>query len=103
MEGGAARPRTNSSTRTRTAATTSSTTSGTGRKTLSTLFYFLNLLAFVAHRVLERSDTVYRRRRELWPVRDIWASLKERFRSIVYESWAEMTRAFLASIKPDDS
>jgi hypothetical protein len=76
---------------------------GHGQKTLATVFYFLNLLAFVAHRVLERSDAVYRRCRQLWPLRDIWASLKERFRSIVYESWPEMTRAFLASIEPDDS
>jgi hypothetical protein len=76
---------------------------GHGEKTLATVFYFLNLLAFVAHRVLERSDRVYGRCRELWPRRDIWASLKERFRSIVYESWAEMTRAFLVSIEPDDS
>lgn len=76
---------------------------GHGETTLSTVFYFLNLLAFVAHRVLERSDAVYRRCRELWPLRDIWASLKERFRSIVYESWAQMMRGFLASIEPDDS
>jgi hypothetical protein len=74
---------------------------GHGERTLSTLFYFLNLLAFVLHRVLERSDAAYRRCRELWPVRDIWTSLREMIRLAVYESWSRLMQAFLASIEPE--
>jgi len=45
---------------------------GHGQQTLSMVFYLLNLLAFIAHMLLERGDRLYQRclattsRRELW-------------------------------------
>jgi hypothetical protein len=74
---------------------------GHGEKTLSTFFYFLNLLAYVTHRVLERSDGLYLRARAQWPVRSIWNSLKEMIRLLVFESWEDLMRRFVASIEPE--
>ena len=65
---------------------------GHGEKTLSTLFYFLNLLAFLAHRVLERSDAVYQRCRAAGPPRELWTSFRVMIGLRVYESWGEMVR-----------
>lgn len=76
---------------------------GHGKQSLATVFYFLNLLAFVAHRVLEHSDATYGRCRQLWPLRDIWTSLKEMVRLLAFESWSALMRAFLASIEPDST
>jgi hypothetical protein len=71
---------------------------GHGEKTLATVFYFLNLLAFVAHRVLERSDALYRRCREHWPLKELWTSFRVMIGLTVYESWTAMARHLLSSI-----
>lgn len=72
---------------------------GHGTKGLSTFFYFLNLLAFVAHQVLERSDRGYRGLRERMPLREVWEGLRFCFRRFVVESWA----ALIGSFDPEQS
>jgi hypothetical protein len=73
---------------------------GHGEQTLATLFYFLNLLAFVAHRVLERSDALYGRCREHWPLKELWMSFRVMIGLSVYDSWAALERHLLGSIEP---
>jgi hypothetical protein len=65
---------------------------GHGERTLSTLFYYLNLLAFVAHRVLERSDRVYQQCRARVPLKQLWTAFRVMIGLRVYESWAELVR-----------
>lgn len=71
---------------------------GHGEKTLSTLFYYLNLLAFVAHRVLERSDRVYEECRARVPLKELWTALRVMIGLRVYESWAELVRHRLETL-----
>jgi hypothetical protein len=67
---------------------------GHGKKTLSIVFYFLNLLAFVAHKVLERSDVIYKKLRAKMTLREIWQGLRYYFRRFVAGSWREMLREY---------
>ncbi len=71
---------------------------GHGNKTLSTLFYYLNLLAFVTHRVLERSDRVYRQCRARVPLKELWTAFRVMIGLKVYESWAELVRHRLVTL-----
>lgn len=71
---------------------------GHGEKTLSTLFYFLNLLAFVAHRVLERSDRVYQHCRARVPLKELWTAFRVMIGLQVYASWAELVRHRLMTL-----
>lgn len=67
---------------------------GHGKKTLSLVFYFLNLLAFVAHKVLERSDNLYKKLRQKLTLRDMWQGLRYYFRRFVVGSWRELLRQY---------
>lgn len=67
---------------------------GHGKKTLAIVFYFLNLLAFVAHKVLERSDSLYKKLRQKWTLRDIWQGLRYYFQRFLVESWRELLRQY---------
>lgn len=67
---------------------------GHGTRGLSQDFYYLNLLAFVAHKVLERSDATYRRLRQRWALRDMWQELKYCFHRFSVSSWAELLKEY---------
>jgi len=67
---------------------------GHGKKTLSIVFYYLNLLAFVAHKVLERSDALYKKMRERETLREMWNGLRYCFRRFVASSWKELLRIY---------
>lgn len=67
---------------------------GHGQRTLATVFYFLNLLAFVTHEVLARSDREYVRLRKQETRRELWNGLRYCFRRFGVESWAELLRVF---------
>jgi len=67
---------------------------GHGQKTLSQVFYYLNLLAFVAHKVLERSDTMYKRLRQRWTLRDMWQGLRYCFHRYLFGSWEELLKEY---------
>lgn len=63
---------------------------GHGEKTLATVFYYLNLLAFVAHRVLERSDRLYQECRARVPLKELWTAFRVMIGLRVYESWSQL-------------
>jgi len=67
---------------------------GHGKKTLSIVFYFLNLLAFVAHKVLERSEALYKKLRERERLREMWNGLRYCFRRFLAKSWKELLRIY---------
>ncbi len=67
---------------------------GHGKKNLSVVFYFLNLLAFVAHKVLERSDRQYLKLREETTLRDLWQGLRYCFHRFLVESWKELMKEY---------
>ena len=71
---------------------------GHGEQTLSTLFYHLNLLAFLAHRVLERADALYRRCRSCGPLKELWTVLRVMIGLRVYDSWTDLLRHRLATL-----
>jgi hypothetical protein len=61
---------------------------GHGQQGLATVLYFLNLLSFVTHRVLERSDAQYRRIRSEETLRGMWEGLRFCFHRFVVETWS---------------
>lgn len=60
---------------------------GHGQATLSLVFYLLNLLAFVAHQVLEFDDRLYGQCRAGESRRGLWNVLRALFGYVVVESW----------------
>jgi len=67
---------------------------GHGKQGLSVLFYYLNLLAFVSHKILERSDGRYKKLREKWTLRDLWQGLRYCFHRFLVESWRELLKEY---------
>src|SRR5713101_131582 len=60
---------------------------GHGQQTLSMVFYLLNLLAFLAHKVLEFGDRLYQ---QCWAGesrRGLWILLRSAFYLVAVESW----------------
>ena len=60
---------------------------GHGQQTLSMVFYMLNLLAFLAHKVLEFGDRLYQKCREGESRRGLWTLLRSAFYYVAVESW----------------
>jgi hypothetical protein len=60
---------------------------GHGEKTLSMVFYMLNLLAFLWHKILDYGDSLYRRCREKDSLKGLWETLRVTFCLIEVESW----------------
>lgn len=67
---------------------------GHGKKTLSVVFYFLNLVAFLAHKVLERSDRLYQKMRQSTTLRDFWQGMRYCFHRFLVESWKELLKQY---------
>jgi hypothetical protein len=68
---------------------------GHGQHTLSMVFYLLNLLAFLAHKVLEFGD---RRYQQCWAGdsrRGLWTMLRSAFYLVEVESWEALLRNHL--------
>jgi hypothetical protein len=63
---------------------------GYGKENLSQVFYLLNLLAYVTHRILEMGDRLYQRSRERASLRELWGDLRSIMRTISVESWQQM-------------
>ena len=64
---------------------------GHGKKNLSMVFYLLNLLAFLMHKLIERGDRLYQKVMELGESRrERWNSLRSLMKMILVESWAQM-------------
>ena len=68
---------------------------GHGNKTLSMVFYLLNLLAFVTHLILELGDRLYQQCRQVGSRRGLWESLRGCFQFVLVENWAELLRTIL--------
>src|SRR5215813_1150641 len=60
---------------------------GHGQHTLSRVFYLLNLLAFLAHKVLEFGDRLYQKCRAGESRRGLWTMLRSAFSLVEVESW----------------
>lgn len=68
---------------------------GHGQQTLSMVFYLLNLLAFVAHQVLEFGDRLYGQCRVGESRRGLWNVLRTLFGYVAVESWEGLLRHHL--------
>src|SRR5262249_1264924 len=68
---------------------------GHGQQTLAMVFYLLNLLAFIAHMILDRGDRLYQRCLATTSRRELWHTLRTAMRMILVESWAQMLRIYL--------
>lgn len=74
---------------------------GHGERGLSLVFYLLNLLAFLAHQVLELGDRLYRACRANESRRSLWQALRVYFKKLVFESWAALLEFHLSDSAPD--
>jgi hypothetical protein len=60
---------------------------GHGQQTLSMVFYLLNLLAFLAHKLLEFGDRLYQQCRAGESRRGLWTLFRSAFYLIEFDSW----------------
>jgi hypothetical protein len=63
---------------------------GHGQQNLSQVFYLLNLLAYVAHIILEMGDRLYQRSRGRASLRELWGDLRSLMKTMLVESWQQM-------------
>jgi hypothetical protein len=73
---------------------------GHGQQTLSMVFYLLNLLAFMAHALLERGDRLYQRCLATTSRRELWHTLRTAMRTIVVTAWADFLLIYLDEAGP---
>jgi hypothetical protein len=69
---------------------------GHGQQTLSMVFYLLNLLAFVAHTILDLGDRLYQHCRAQESRRELWNGLRLLMRWALVESWSQLLLTYLA-------
>ena len=68
---------------------------GHGQQTLSMVFYVLNLLAFIAHMILDRGDRLYQRCLATTSRRELWHTLRAGMRMVLVSSWSQMLLIYL--------
>jgi len=68
---------------------------GHGQQTLSMVFYLLNLLAFIAHMILDRGDRLYQRCLATTSRKELWHALRAGMRMILVSSWSQMLLIYL--------
>jgi hypothetical protein len=68
---------------------------GHGQKSLSMVFYLLNLLAFVAHILLDLGDWLYKQCRAQQSRRELWNILRTAMHLVLVDSWQGLLRAYL--------
>jgi hypothetical protein len=68
---------------------------GHGQQTLSMVFYLLNLLAFLAHKLLELGDRLYQQCRAGESRRGLWTLFRSAFYLIELTSWEALLRYHL--------
>lgn len=68
---------------------------GHGQHTLAMVFYLLNLLAYVAHVIVELGDCLYQRCRAQESRRELWAALRTALHIVVVESWHQLLLVYL--------
>lgn len=73
---------------------------GHGQQTLSRGFYRLNLLALVAHTILEMGDRLYQPCRAPESRRELWNALRTFMNRVLVQSWADLLWFYLADDVP---
>jgi hypothetical protein len=73
---------------------------GHGQQTLSRVFYLLNLLAFIAHMLLERGDRLYQRCLATTSRRELWHTFRTTMRMILVASWPQFLLLYLDAAGP---
>ena len=68
---------------------------GHGQQTLSMVFYLLNLLAFLAHKLLEFGDRLYQQCRTGESRRGLWTLFRSAFYLIAFDTWEALLRYHL--------
>ena len=68
---------------------------GHGQQTLSMVFYLLNLLAFLAHKLLEFGDRLYQQCRAGESRRGLWTLFRSAFYLIAFDTWEALLRYHL--------
>jgi len=68
---------------------------GHGQQTLSMVFYLLNLLAFLAHKLLEFGDRLYQQCRVGESRRGLWTLFRSAFYLLEFDSWDALLRYHL--------
>jgi len=68
---------------------------GHGTQTLSMVFSLLNLLAFIAHMILDRGDRLYQRCVATTSRRELWHTLRTTMRMLCVASWRQMLCIYL--------
>jgi hypothetical protein len=68
---------------------------GHGQQTLSMVFYLLNLLAFIAHMILDRGDRLYQRCLATTSRKERWHTLRAGMHMILVASWSQMLLIYL--------
>ena len=68
---------------------------GHGQQTLSMVFYLLNLLAFLAHKLLEFGDRLYQQCREGESRRGLWTLFRSAFYLLAFDTWEALLRYHL--------
>jgi hypothetical protein len=68
---------------------------GHGQQTLSMVFYLLNLLAFIAHMILERGDRLYQRCLATTSRRELWHTLRTAMHLMLVSTWADFLLIYL--------
>jgi hypothetical protein len=64
-------------------------TDGHGQQTLSMVFYLRNVLAFVAHGILERGDRLSQRCLATTSRRELWHTLRTALAMLLVASWTQ--------------
>jgi hypothetical protein len=73
---------------------------GHGHQTLSMVFYLLNLLAFIAHMILERGDRLYQRCLATTSRRELWHTLRTAMHMMLVTAWADFLLIYLDEAGP---
>jgi hypothetical protein len=68
---------------------------GHGQQTLSMVFYLLNLLAFLAHKLLEFGDRLYQQCRAGESRRGLWTLFRSAFYLLAFDTWEALLRYHL--------
>jgi hypothetical protein len=68
---------------------------GHGQQTLAMVFYLLNLLAFLAHKLLEFGDRLYQQCREGESRRGLWTLFRSAFYLLAFDTWEALLRNHL--------
>lgn len=72
---------------------------GHGKQNLSQVFYFLNLLAFVTHKILSMGDNLFQRAAATAPRRVLWEELRAFFNRLNFKDWRHLLRFFLEEVE----